>query len=321
VLGRVDEHVSLFRADYGGMPRAVEVDEILRDIWIEDTFHSTALEGNQLSRRQVARLLEQGQASGSLQDSLEVQGYARAARWVYETAADYPTEQGVPLSVIRTIHKELVSAEWVINPPQDHSRPGDWRKGGALIRGSNVKTTPPVAIDGTIQDWIDASQIGPVRGEHPIRFVARMHAWFERIHPFADGNGRAGRLLMNFMLIQAAYPPAVLVATERRRYLDALALADRGNEVSLTELVARGVESSINKFLIPKLAGDARLVPLPALAEGSEFKPDYLRNLATSGRLKAVKEGGIWLSSRAWLDDYRASRSSRGRRATGQRSA
>jgi hypothetical protein len=177
-----------------------------------------------------------------------------------------------------------------------------------------VKTTPPAALDGAMQDWVDASAHGPRDDEHPIAFIARLHAWFERIHPFVDGNGRAGRLLLNFMLIQRGYPPAVLMASERKRYLDALGLADRDNASSLTELVGRGVESSINRFLIPKLAGDARLVPLPALAEGTEFKVSYLRNLAMSGRLRATKEGRIWLSSRTWLQEYRDSRSNRGRR-------
>lgn len=313
VLARVDEQVRLFHSDYGHLPRAVEADEILRNIWIEDTFHSTALEGNVLSRRQVARLLEEGEASGPLKDSLEVEGYARAARWVYENAVGYDVGRGIPAAVVRQVHSLLVSAEWAINPPSDASRPGDYRRGGATIAGSSVKTSPPVAVAGAVQDWLDATAAGPDEGEHPIIHVARLHAWFERIHPFADGNGRAGRLLLNFMLIQRGFPPAVLVTTERRRYLDALALSDRGNHSSLTELVARGVESSINRFLIPKLAGDARLMPLPALAVGTEFKAPYLRNLARVGRLRATKERGIWLSSRVWLEDYRRSRSPRGR--------
>jgi len=174
--------------------------------------------------------------------------------------------------------------------------------------------TPPNAIDGAIQDWIDAS--GAVSDhDHTLLHVASHHAWFERIHPFADGNGRVGRLLMNFMLLQRGYPPAVLLDTSRRRYLDSLEKADRGNPAALTELIARAIEASINRFLIPRLAGDARLMPLAALAEGSEYSADYLRTLAVAGRLRAAREGRIWLSSRAWLKDYRATRNSRGRRS------
>ena len=181
------------------------------------------------------------------------------------------------------------------------------------ITGSKVKTTPPLAIDGAIQDWIDQSA-ADVRGKHPLIQVAHMHAWFERIHPFADGNGRTGRLILNFMLIQLGYPPAVLVLTTRKKYLEALARVDSGSDGALTELIARAIESSLNKFLIPSLAGDARLVPLAALAEGSEFTADYLRTLVASDRLHAVREGRIWLSSRLALQEYRDSRSRRGRK-------
>src|SRR2546421_8490238 len=98
----------MFRSHDGGLPRAVEADEILREIWIEDTFHSSALEGNPLSRGQVQRLLDEGEASGPLAQALEIQGYARAARWVYETAPEHRLEDGVPLGVVQHVHRLLV---------------------------------------------------------------------------------------------------------------------------------------------------------------------------------------------------------------------
>jgi fido (protein-threonine AMPylation protein) len=309
----VDDHVALFHIDYGYLPRAVEADEILRDIWIEDTYHSTSLEGNPLSKKQVARLLESGSVAGTLTDALEVQGYGVAARWVYGQAFRHPKEGGVPIEVIRHIHELLIAPAWTVDPPRDHSHPGDFRREAVTIAGSTVRTTPPGAIDGAIRDWIESSS---PRGdaEHELIHIANMHAWFERIHPFTDGNGRVGRLLLNFMLMQRGYPPAVLVATERRRYLDALGLADRDSPNALAELVARAIETSINRFLIPKLAGEVRLIPLSALAATCSYSASYLQTLAASGRLQAVREGRIWLSSRTWLEEYRDSRSPRGRR-------
>jgi Fic family protein len=314
LLERVDEEVRLFRADYGSLPRAVEADEILREIWVEDTYHSTSLEGNPLSKREVERLLTEGVASGNLTDSLEVEGYARAARWVYAHAQDFPIGGGVSIGIVRQTHEMLITPAWAVAPPDDGSRPGGYRQRGARIAGSRVKTTPVVAIEGIMTDWVEGTQAGPEPDTHQIVHVADMHAWFERIHPFADGNGRVGRLLMNFMLVQRGYPPAVFSSTEREKYLDALDRADAGSPRSLAELIARAIEASLNKFLIPQLAGDARLVPLAALSEGSQYSADYLRTLAVSGRLRAVRHGKIWLSSRTWLKQYRESRSTRGRR-------
>jgi hypothetical protein len=138
------------------------------------------------------------------------------------------------------------------------------------------------------------------------------HAAFEQVHPFVDGNGRVGRLVLNFMLIQSGYPPAVILATRRAGYLQALGTADRGNPNPLTEVVARAVGGTLSKFLIPKLAGEAKLVPLSALASQCDYSSEYLRKLAQAGRLRAVREGRLWLSSRAWLADYLRKRDPRG---------
>jgi len=314
VLSRVDDHVDLLHSDYGGLPRAVEADQILREIWIEETYHSTALEGAQISRRQVARLLDERQASGALTDSLDIEGYAKAARWVYENASDYPQAQGVPRSVIRTIHTLLMGPVWSVQPPDDGSRPGDFRRRAVRIGGSNVITTPPIALEGTLQDWVDRSSASHAKEyDHRLIHVADLHAWFERIHPFVDGNGRTGRLLLNFMLIQRGYPPAVLDVTSRQRYVRALARADTGNPRFLTELIARAIENSLTKFLIPQLAGEARLVPLAALASQTEYTQPYLRLLAADGRLQAVKEGKLWLSSKAAVEHYKRTRGRPGR--------
>jgi Fic family protein len=147
---------------------------------------------------------------------------------------------------------------------------------------------------------------------HPVAHAALHHAWFERIHPFVDGNGRVGRLLLNFLLIQHGYPPGVILATKRPQYLRALETADSGNIGPLTEVVARAVSDALSRLLIPKLAGQVKLVPLAALAAESRYSVAYLRQLAQSGRLRAVQDGRLWLSSRAWLDDYVAARDPRG---------
>ena len=114
------------------------------------------------------------------------------------------------------------------------------------------------------------------------------------------------------MLIQAGYPPAVILATQRRRYLQALKTADSGNSNPLAEVVARAVSGALSRFLIPSLAGDAKLVPLSALAAQGPYGADYLRQLVLAKRLRAVRDGNVWLSSRAWLKEYVAARDPRG---------
>jgi cell filamentation protein, protein adenylyltransferase len=305
VLTRLDEEVNLLHEHLGGLPRAVEADEILRAIWIDDVHNSTAIEGNTMTRAQVEDLVERRRPSASLVETMEVEGYARAADWVYRHAGEYSQ---VPLAVVSEVHRIALHLPWEIEPPATGDEAGAWRKGGVRIRA--VRVSLPAAVPADLQTWSDSTAR---RGDvHPITHAAHHHAWFERIHPFVDGNGRVGRLLLNFMLIQAGYPPAVILASQRPRYLRALHTADDGNPNPLAEVVARAVSGTLSRFLIPNLAGEAKLIPLAALAAQGPYPAVYLRQLILANRLRAVREGNLWLSSRAWVRQYIESRDRRG---------
>src|SRR5262244_3817883 len=114
VLGLLDEEVALLKGSLGGLPRAVEADHILREIWIDDVHNSTAIEGNTMTRAQVEALVESRRASASLVETLEVEGYARAADWVYRNAGEY---DHVPVQVVSDVHRLTVELPWQIEPP------------------------------------------------------------------------------------------------------------------------------------------------------------------------------------------------------------
>ena len=310
VLNLLDEEVGLLKGSLGGLPRAVEADEILHAIWLDDVHNSTAIEGNTMTRAQVQDLVERGRASARLIENLEVKGYADAADWVYRHAPDYPN---VPVQVVSEAHKLAVKLAWDLEPPATRDEPGAWRKAPVEVR--SVKVSVPAAIPAELAGWSEST--GNVAGKHPVVHAAIHHAWFERIHPFADGNGRVGRLLLNFMLIQRGYPPAVILKAQRPRYLRALELADEGNPNALAEMVARAVSGTLTRFLIPNLAGAAKLVPLSALAAQGPYPVQYLRLLVFAGKLRVMRDGHLWLSSRKWLDDYISTRDPRGGKPKG----
>jgi fido (protein-threonine AMPylation protein) len=313
VLQLLDEEVSLLKTTMGGLPRAVEADSILREIWIDDVHNSTAIEGNTMTRAQVAALVERGQASASLLETLEVDGYAAAADWIYRSAADY---EGVPMAVVSEAHRRAVELVWAKQPPGTRDQPGAWRK--SPVRVARVVVSVPAAIPADLESWGDST--ADLKGAHPVVHAAIHHAWFERIHPFVDGNGRVGRLILNFMLLQHGYPPAVILKAQRSRYLQGLALADGGSPNALAEVIARAVSGTLTRFLMPALAGEAKLVPLSTLAARGPYPVEYLRLLVFEGKLKAVPHGNLWLSSRKWLRHYISSRDPRGRaRATKRR--
>jgi fido (protein-threonine AMPylation protein) len=305
VLDRLDQEVSLLHEHLGGLPRAVEADQILREIWIDDVHNSTAIEGNTMTRAQVENVVERRTVQAELTETLDVEGYAEAADWVYRMAPDYT---GVPSGVVSEIHRRVVQLAWHVDPPATHDDPGAWRQ--TDVRVGRVRVSLPPAIPADLDDW--SRSTSKLKGHHPIVHAAIHHAWLERIHPFADGNGRVGRLVLNFMLIQQGYPPAVILKEARGAYLRGLRTADAGNPGPLAEVIARSVSGALARFLIPKLAGKAKLVPLSALAADGPYSAAYLRQLALKGRLRVVREGQLYLSSRAWLNEYIENRDPRG---------
>jgi hypothetical protein len=97
----------------------------------------------------------------------------------------------------------------------------------------------------------------------------------------------------------------IVLKRERAAYLSALQKADRGDYGPLGEMLARAMYDNLNRFIVPNVAGPARLVPLAALVN-EEFSLAALRQAAQRGRLEAVQGAdGIWRSSRKAVQAYK----------------
>jgi len=303
----------------GGLPGPDVAAEIWRDIWFEETHNSTAIEGNTLILKEVRTLLEEGRAVGDreLREYLEVKGYAEAADWVYSQANDLVSERDAPyllLAELREIHRRTVASVWDVAPPMDYlpgEGPGSFRLHDILPFGDGMTPAPSTDIHPRITDWLAMANSEPTPGVHMMEHVARIHAEFERIHPFRDGNGRTGRLTMNLILVRRGYAPAIIYKRDRPRYLRALERTDGGEYGPLAELVARAVKDSLDRFLLPALAGPLQMLPLSALARRN-LTGLALRRAAEKGRLQAQRRSNGWYSTKTWVDRYATSRRSRG---------
>ena len=307
--------VAELRARLGGLPSPEEAEGIWTDIWYLEAHNSTALEGNTLVLKEVETLLGEGRAVGQkeLKDYLEVKGYADAAHWVYGQATKPGWTSGKLLTIaeVRQVHQRAMAPVWEVAPHPDAQpgeAPGSWRKHDIQPFTKGMK--PPVHTDvpALMSDWI--ADVGNVLDETtPVaQVIAKGHAAFERIHPFLDGNGRAGRLLMNLALVRLGYPPAVIQKRDRDRYLEALRKADRGDIGPLGELIARAIVDNLTRFILPAVAGPARLLPLESLAT-NDINVAALRMAARRGRLRAMQgPDRIWRSSKQWVNEYREGR-------------
>lgn len=165
---------------------------------------------------------------------------------------------------------------------------------------------PLVAAE--IASWV--GDVNQLRGRTTgmVSKLARVHCRLEQIHPFLERAGRAGRLVLNLILVRHGYPSAIIFKRDRDAYLRALRRADAGERGQLAEMIARAVIDSLYRFVVPAVAGPSRIVPLAAL-ETEDITASALRVAAGRGRLKATRgaDGG-WRSSRHWVEEYLAGR-------------
>jgi len=322
IYDRLEEATEDLRTRMGGLPSPAEAEEIWDELWHQEAHHSTALEGNTLILNEVRKLLDEGRAVGSkeLKEYMEVVGYAAAARWVYSQAlepGDWTTGDLLSIQEVRTVHHESMTPVWNVAPHPHATQaetPGNWRQHDIHPFPAGMTPPPFPEVDHRMTDWV--KDVNMLREAGDVAFperLARVHNDFERIHPFLDGNGRAGRLLLNLVLVRLGYPPAIVFKNERTKYLNALRKADQGDYGPLGELIARAVTNNLYRFVVPAVAGPARLVPLASLVdERAGITTTALRAAAERGRLRAQKSAnGTWLSSKKWVEDYQKNKHKR----------
>jgi hypothetical protein len=308
---RLEIEVRELRTRLGGLPRPDEAEDIWRNIWYHEAHNSTALEGNTLVLKEVEQLLSEGRAVGDkqLKDYLEVKGYAEAASWVYGqgiSSGGY-SDGLLTISEVRHVHQIAMRSVWEVEPhPSAYpsEKLGQWRQHDIQPFPAGMQPPHFTEVPHLMHDWVEDVLTLP---DDPIPIaeaVARRHAAFERIHPFLDGNGRTGRLLANLILVRLGYPPAIIQKRERPQYLRALQRADSGDPGPLGEMLARAILDNLMRFVVPAVAGPARLVAMEALAPPG-LTPRALTMAAIRGRLRAIRgDDGIWRSTRLWVDEY-----------------
>lgn len=203
----------------------------LRDEFVvENTYDSNAIEGNSLTLRETALVLQEGItiAEKPLKDHLEAIGHRDAFEYVVSLADE---KKPFTERVLKEIHSLVLM--------NDRENKGVYRSVPVKIMGAQ-HTPPqpylvPVQMEQLIADYEDMK-----KRLHIVEAVAEFHLRFEGIHPFIDGNGRTGRLILNLELIKAGLLPVNIKFTDRRKYYETFDAyyGESGSPEMLVELIA-----------------------------------------------------------------------------------
>ena len=216
-----------------------EVDAIKEVFLVEHTYNSNAIEGNTLTLQETALVLQGITIDKKpLKDHLEAVGYKEAFQYVEELA-----KQDKDLSEfdIKSIHN-LVLAD----RPEDR---GTFRRVNVRIAGALTNPVQPYLIEPKIEELLNNYKEWS-KTMHIVECVANFHLHFESIHPFIDGNGRTGRLIMNLQLIKEGLPAINIKFADRRKYYDAFDEYSRtGSSEAMIKLVGEAVVSRLREMI------------------------------------------------------------------------
>lgn len=267
---------------------------------IEMTYNSNAIEGNSLTLKETFWVITQGLTikEKPLKDHLEAKNHKEALDFLYKLI-EHDRKNTLSEHLIKQLHQLVV-----MDSQKDIA--GRYRDGDVYIGGADHTPPSHLEVPHAMHELVLSLQKRNPK-QHVIEKAALAHHRFVHIHPFWDGNGRVGRLLMNIFILQAGYPLAIILMNDRKRYYRVLSLADNGKYAPLCEFVAQAVLRSLNiylKILKPPEGKNEKYLSLEELSKNSPYSATYLRKLATQGKLEAFKEGRNWLSTKKALQDY-----------------
>lgn len=278
---------------------AVLVQKLKKRFEIEMTYNSNAIEGNTLTLKETYWVIQQGITvkGKSLKDHLEAKNHKEALDFLYElvehgkssTISEYLIKSLHSL-VIQDIHREIA---------------GRYRNKDVFITGTDH--TPPSALEvpAKMEEFIVWARKNYLKMP-VVDFSAIFHHKFVHIHPFEDGNGRTGRLLMNIFLLQHGFPMTIIQVNDRQKYYRALAAADAENYSPLVNFIGQCVLRSLNIYLdvLTPSKEKENWISLAEAAKYCSYSQAYLGKLAKEGKIDAFKIKRNWVTTKEAVERY-----------------
>lgn len=278
------------------------VDNLNEWFKVELTYTSNAIEGNTLTRRETALVVEEGITIGgkTLKEHLEAINHAKALDFI----------KGLIDKKRKDLTKrEVLDIHSVILKKIDDDNAGRYRGVAVRIKGANVILPSPLKVRELMEGFF--TWLHSRNNDHPVKVAADAHFKFVSIHPFTDGNGRTARLLMNLLLMQKGYPPALIRKEDRDIYIDSIEKAQLSSVFEdYYKVIYRAIERSLDIYLdaiegkIPNAIVQKRLLRIGELAKETGETLHAIRHWTEIGLLEAAEhtEAGYQLFDRSMVE-------------------
>lgn len=213
----------------------IENPDIRDRFYLSLTYHSNRIEGSTLSENETAAILFQNAAlpNKSLIEQLEAKNHQTALEYLFNHIA---SGNNVDETLILKLHSILMNG---VRPDA-----GKYRNHAVRIMGANVPAANYLKIPPLMKKLVEDIK---AKVNDIVAQISEIHSRFEQIHPFADGNGRVGRLLIHAMTLKANLPPAVILQEKKQLYIAYLNKAQaKGDFSSLEDFVCDAVTAGFN---------------------------------------------------------------------------
>lgn len=236
-LHQIDEKLNLLMQ----LPEHnIALRRVKKEAYFQHLYHTAGIEGNTMTLSQTRSILETRVAVGgkSLMEHNEILGLDAAMKFINLTLVHRIGE--INVRDILNIHKRVMGYV-------DPSEAGRFRTTQVYV-GGHTPPAPealPDSINGLIQ-WLNSEEALAL---HAIHYAAIAHYKLVYIHPFTDGNGRTSRLLMNWILMQAGFPPVIIRKQDRQLYYDHLETANKGDVRPFIRFIADCTEKTVDVYL------------------------------------------------------------------------
>ena len=190
-------------------------------------YHSGNIENETITLHDTREIFENGNVvnyTGDLRTLFEIKNQKDCFEYLVDKIVK---KEPLSLALILELHKQLMKGCYDETRYAKGERPGKWKKHD-YVTGDGIGTSPE-DVEAEMMELLD--EVHEVEGKDVLTIAAYLHLRFEEIHPFADGNGRVGRTLMNYYLMTHGYPPIVLHSEDKKTYYLALSVYDKTGEI------------------------------------------------------------------------------------------